>query len=311
MAMSKGMKIGLSVAAVGITGTIVYMLIKKMKAKKEALLELDDKIIRTPVSTTPVSTPPTSSVGNAPFTNKTQGNAFRAWINDTYPAYAKGIDLDRTGSYNNSYINKAWEAYGSAYETARTNALQGITTPVASTPISTSPQAVPFTNRTEGNAFRAWINDTYPAYASQINLDRTGSYNNSYIKKAWSAYGNIYLERGYYTGTTTPVARNGSNIPPFSAAVEAQALRDSMDGVMTNDDEFWDITDSLSSSQKEEVKAYFNAYLGGVDGSKLCNWIEGDFSFGDERKALAAWGYPNDAGYTESNCNPPTPWYMQ
>jgi len=234
MAMSKGMKIGLSVAAVGITGTIVYMLIKKMKAKKEALLELDDKISQTPVSTTPVSTTPTSSVGNTPFTNKTQGNAFRAWINDTYPAYAKGIDLDRTGSYNNSYIKKAWEAYGSAYETARANALQG---------------------------------------------------------------------------TTTPVARNGSNIPPFSAAVAARELHESMDGFTISDDDFWDVTDNLSSSEKEQVKTYFNNYLG--EGSNLCQWIEGDFSFGDERKALAAWGYPNDAGYTESNCNPPTPWYMQ
>jgi hypothetical protein len=251
MAMSKGMKIGLSVAAVGITGTIVYMLIKKMKAKKEALLELDDKIIRTPVSTTPVSTSTTPvstgiSLGSTPFTNKTQGNAFRAWINDTYPAYAKGIDLDRTGSYNNSYIKKAWEAYGSAYETARTNALQGITTPVS----------VPAT-----------------------------------------------VGEGIKTA--------GKEASTFSAERAAKALHKSMDGIQIRDREFWDITNDLTLNEREQVKTYFDANLGGVDGSKLCNWIEEDFMFEDERRALSAWGYPTAAGYMESNCNPPTPWYKQ
>ena len=52
----------------------------------------------------------------------------------------------------------------------------------------------PFKNATEGNAFRAWINDKYPSYARQIDLDRTGSYNNSYIRKAFYKYGLEYLQ---------------------------------------------------------------------------------------------------------------------
>ena len=43
-----------------------------------------------------------------PFKNKTQGNEFRAWVNNEHSDIAKEIDLDRTGSYNNDYIRRAW-----------------------------------------------------------------------------------------------------------------------------------------------------------------------------------------------------------
>ena len=47
--------------------------------------------------------------------NKEEGDAFRQWINETYPEYAKNIDLDKEGAYDNSYIKKAWEKYGGDY----------------------------------------------------------------------------------------------------------------------------------------------------------------------------------------------------
>lgn len=50
----------------------------------------------------------------------------------------------------------------------------------------------PFKNSKEGNEFRQWVNNTYPKYANSINLDREGNYNNNYIKKAWSKYGDEY-----------------------------------------------------------------------------------------------------------------------
>ena len=55
------------------------------------------------------------STSNYPFSNTTQGNAFRSWVNTKYPAYAKSIQLDPTGSYNNSFIAKAYAKYGSEY----------------------------------------------------------------------------------------------------------------------------------------------------------------------------------------------------
>ena len=51
-----------------------------------------------------------------PFKNTEEGNAFRKWVNDTHPNYAKEIKLDREGSHNNSYITKAWNKYGKDYK---------------------------------------------------------------------------------------------------------------------------------------------------------------------------------------------------
>jgi hypothetical protein len=65
----------------------------------------------------------------------------------------------------------------------------------SATTISNLPDSVPFTNTQQGNAFRGWVNDNYPAYAQQIDLDRTGKYNNSYITKAYMKYGAIYEQQ--------------------------------------------------------------------------------------------------------------------
>jgi hypothetical protein len=62
----------------------------------------------------------TGSTGSSsmatPFTNKADGDKFRGWVNDKYPDYARSIDLDRSGSYNNDYIRKAWSKYGQEYQ---------------------------------------------------------------------------------------------------------------------------------------------------------------------------------------------------
>ena len=55
-------------------------------------------------------------IGDLPFTSVSEGNIFRGWLNDNYPAYAKQIQLDRTGSYNNSYMQQAWQKYGGKYK---------------------------------------------------------------------------------------------------------------------------------------------------------------------------------------------------
>jgi hypothetical protein len=52
----------------------------------------------------------------------------------------------------------------------------------------------PPTSQKEGNDFRCWVNGTHRAYAQEIDLDPTGSFNNSYIKKAWLKYGEEYNE---------------------------------------------------------------------------------------------------------------------
>ena len=49
------------------------------------------------------------------FSDKAEGDAFRAWVNKTYPDKAKEMDLDASGSHSNSYIKKAFKEYGGEY----------------------------------------------------------------------------------------------------------------------------------------------------------------------------------------------------
>jgi hypothetical protein len=49
-----------------------------------------------------------SQTESFPIKTKEEGNAFRAWVNDNYPQTSKVLELDRSGSYNNEYIKKAW-----------------------------------------------------------------------------------------------------------------------------------------------------------------------------------------------------------
>lgn len=58
----------------------------------------------------PSTTPKKESFSNdkVPFKNKTEGNEFREWMNKWYPKTSKKLDLDTSGSFNNSYITKAW-----------------------------------------------------------------------------------------------------------------------------------------------------------------------------------------------------------
>ena len=47
-----------------------------------------------------------------PFKTNDEGNAFRLWVNQNYPEYAKKIKLGKTGSFTNSYIQKAYKKFG-------------------------------------------------------------------------------------------------------------------------------------------------------------------------------------------------------
>ena len=73
--------------------------------------------------------------------------------------------------------------------------------------IANVPDSVPFTNRTQGNCFRKFVNDNYPTYAQNLmgdGLDRTGSYNNSYVLKAYQDYGHIYdQQQNNFAGATS------------------------------------------------------------------------------------------------------------
>jgi hypothetical protein len=72
-------------------------------------------------------------------------------------------------------------------------------------------ESFPIKNKEEGNTFRAWVNDNYPQTSKVLELDRSGSYNNEYIKKAWNTnvqgktLGQLYLAaklKGQVSGAT-------------------------------------------------------------------------------------------------------------
>ena len=85
----------------------------------------------TPVSTTSSTTTPTPAPTytpkSTPFTSVEQSNAFRKWVNDKDPAFAKEIDLElnksTTSSMNNETIQKAWGKYGDLYYTENASSL--------------------------------------------------------------------------------------------------------------------------------------------------------------------------------------------
>jgi hypothetical protein len=64
----------------------------------------------------PPSTSGSTSKTEKPFKNKKEGDKFRLWVNENYPAYASEIDLDKSGSFSNKYILKAFEKYGVDYK---------------------------------------------------------------------------------------------------------------------------------------------------------------------------------------------------
>jgi len=91
---------------------------------------------------------------------------------------------------------------------------------------------------------------------------------------------------GNQGGSSTPAVVEPLK-PTYNPNQDAAALHKTMDGGGTNDDDFWRITNRLNGEQKIAVKARFTQMYG-----SLKDWIEGDFSWSAEDRALKAWGYP-------------------
>lgn len=105
---------GVAFVGVGI-GAFLYF---RNRPKKDELKN-NGNVYTPPVTPPPPPASQTSGSGNisvtVPFKNEMEGNAFRDWVNNTHSAWADTNDLDRKGSYNNSYIQKAWAKYGVEY----------------------------------------------------------------------------------------------------------------------------------------------------------------------------------------------------
>lgn len=71
------------------------------------------------------------------------------------------------------------------------------------------------------------------------------------------------------------------NVSNYDPAPDAKILYDSMKGFGTDEDKFFSTARRLTKDQRNAVKNYFDMKYG-----DLKDWIEGDFSFGEEDEAL-------------------------
>ena len=82
---------GVSLLGLGVGAYIFFKDKKEKKAQAEAETNAANATPNIGDSTASSG----SSSSNIPFKNESEGNAFRGWVNDNYPDYAKSIKLDR------------------------------------------------------------------------------------------------------------------------------------------------------------------------------------------------------------------------
>ena len=269
--MDKRTKIILSVLAVGITATATFLIIKRIRTKKQnkklisesITPERIEEIKSTPLS---VSNPPTTTEISAVVTtmpldfaikNNLEGNQFRGWVNDTYPQYAKEIDLDRTGSYNNSFMKKAWIKYGTEFVSSTDN-------------IYTS-----FVNNIS-NSLNEYIT-TSPVATQILTATKT------YATKPFTIL-DYYVNKGL--GRVEVPQSAGS----FKPSVAASNLYNSMKGWGTNESLFFDTMRPLTELQRNEVRNYYDNNGVGKKLGTLEMSIRGEFGGTELTEAIELIG---------------------
>jgi hypothetical protein len=137
-----------------------------------------------------------------------------------------------------------------------------------------SNEPTPFSSNIEGNLFRVWINDNYNTYAREIDLDRSGAYDNSFIRKAWKKYGEQYANSGQV-----------DNSSPLGVSIDADNLFEAMNRWGTDEDVLIAISNQPNAKQ---VREYYDSNLGKFENRTLRDWImdettEGLFGYGGDK----------------------------
>lgn len=142
--MEKNTKIIIGVSTLVVIGGIILLVVAKNKKKIKDCTDkggLWDKSTKTCIDPTTQEVIVGDSVGDSTggysggstggstssgrpstgFTSKAQGDAFRQWVNTKYPLWATANFLDKSGAFDNSYIRKAYEKYGTEYKSETTS----------------------------------------------------------------------------------------------------------------------------------------------------------------------------------------------
>ena len=143
---------------------------------------------------TSTSSSSSDTTGSSPFATKAEGDAFRGWMNDNYPAVAKSLDLDRTGSHTNKTIINAFNTvfekqYGTTWgkfylsKTGQSDQTNPKSQDSLSTNIDTNFQ----------NKFKlAALSSTDSTYVCKAGQTECGQFVNDFSKKL-SYVGNAWL----------------------------------------------------------------------------------------------------------------------
>lgn len=105
-------------------------------------------------------------------------------VHDTYMDTVEG-NTNGSGSREGEEVAEKKRKYD--FEKTNGLRLKGFVYPPGITPV------IPFNSKQEGDEFREWVNNNRPEVAKRIDLDRSGSWFNSYIKAAFLEVGHEYL----------------------------------------------------------------------------------------------------------------------
>jgi len=136
-----------------------------------------------------------------------------------------------------------------------------------------SNEKTPFKNKAQGDIFRQWVNKFFPTYANEIDLDVSGDFDNTFMRKAWGKYGESYKK-----GNPNFDKVKGNAIP--QNLLNAYA-KDKSKGVISNNSsgdiflQTLTIGNLASSGKKTFAYYYSNGKVSFGDGSKRIfypNW---------------------------------------
>ena len=124
-----------------------------------------------------------------------------------------------------------------------------------------SNEKTPFTNKAQGNLFRQWVNKFYPTYATTNDLSVSGDIDNSFMRKAWGKYGDVYKK-----GSKDFLKVKGNAIP--ENLLKAYNTRKDKGVLGSNSSgDIYLRTISLGKISNKDVYAYF-------DGSGKVNFVQ-------------------------------------
>ena len=190
---------------------------------------------------------------------------------------------------------------------------------------STTPKSkhdLPFKSKEEGDKFRDWMNRWYPKTSKNLQLDRSGSHTNSYIRRAWNHKGVDGIKGDIYTekvlskggGKSSPKRKGGEkgNIfvsdsinPLFAEKINFQNLKTggSTNKICTpNDNECGQFVNDFS----DKFDGVGHAWLSYRYDTKLGRTIDSKFrglNKSQQDKAIKLWQQIHKAGGAEKGSN--------